>query len=747
MLFANVIVEISHEKVDKVFQYRIPEGLCKELAVGMVVTFPFGRGNRPAKGYVVEITEKPEYDITKMKELSGVAAGELAVESELISLAWWIKENYGGTMIQALRTVLPVKRKMEAKQKKYVSLLLPKNTAEELATEWEAKHKTARARLLRALIENETVEGEVLTKKLHITPAVIRVLEEQQILSVRSERVFRNPVNAANKDTYEVVLNEGQQGFVNLVKDKHSEGQHATYLLHGITGSGKTEVYIELARQAALEGKQSIILIPEIALTFQTIQRFKRCFGNRVSILHSRMSEGERYDQFARAKEGLLDVMIGPRSVLFTPFKNIGLIVIDEEHEGAYKSEGVPKYHARETAIKRASIHGADVVLGSATPSVEAYYKALHGEYVLYELKERFQKENQKKELAKVSIVDLREELKCGNRSIISRSLHDAILSRLEKRQQTMLFINRRGYAGFLSCRSCGKAVTCPHCDVSLSLHNNGKCVCHYCGYEVAAPKLCPSCNSKYIAPFKAGTQQIEELLKKSYPNARILRMDMDTTKNKNGHEAILSAFANHEADILVGTQMIVKGHDFPDVTLVGVLAADMSLYANDYRACERTFQLLTQAAGRAGRGTEKGEVFFQTYRPEHYSIQTAAEQDYKSFYKQEIAYRQLLGYPPAVHLLAVLVSSLNETCADRLTEKLKQSAMKAGSSMGIQVLGAGKAAIGKINDYHRRVVYMKHEEYTVLTCVKNQLEDMLQQAEEKENCQVYFDFDPMMGY
>ena len=432
---------------------------------------------------------------------------------------------------------------------------------------------------------------------------------------------------------------------------------------------------------------------------------------------------------------------------MFTPFQNIGLIVIDEEHEGAYKSEGIPKYHARETAIKRASMHGADVVLGSATPSVEAYYKAIYGEYVLYELNQRFQKQNQKKELAKVSIVDMREELKCGNRSIISRGLHDAILNRLENHQQTMLFINRRGYAGFLSCRSCGKAVTCPHCDVSLSLHNNGKCVCHYCGYEVPAPKLCPSCNSKYIAPFKAGTQQIEELLKKSYPNARVLRMDMDTTKNKNGHEEILSSFANHEADILVGTQMIVKGHDFPDVTLVGVLAADMSLYANDYRACERTFQLLTQAAGRAGRGTEKGEVFFQTYRSEHYSIQTAAEQDYKSFFKQEMAYRQLLGYPPAVHLLAVLVSSLNEKSADRLIEKLKQSAIKAGCSMGLQVLGAGKASIGKINDYHRRVLYMKHEEYTVLTCVKNQLEDMLQQAEEKEDCQVYFDFDPMMGY
>lgn len=747
MLFANVIVEISHEKVDKMFQYRIPEELCHKLSVGMVVTFPFGRGNRPTKGYVVEITEKPEYDITKIKELSGVVEGELALESELISLAWWIKENYGGTMIQSLRTVLPVKRKMEQKQKKYVSLLLPKKQAEELAAEWEAKHKTARARLLRALIENETVEGEVLTKKLHITQAVIRALEEQQILTVRSERIFRNPVDTTNREVYEVSLNEGQQGFVGLVKSNQSVGKHFTYLLHGITGSGKTEVYIELARQTALAGKQSIILIPEIALTFQTIQRFKRCFGNRVSILHSRMSEGERYDQFARAKEGLLDVMIGPRSVLFTPFQNIGLIVIDEEHEGAYKSEGVPKYHARETAIKRASMHGADVVLGSATPSMEAYYKALHGEYVLYELNERFQKQNQKKELAKVSIVDMREELKCGNRSIISRNLHDAILNRLEKKQQTMLFINRRGYAGFLSCRSCGKAVTCPHCDVSLSLHNNGKCVCHYCGYEVVAPKLCPSCNSKYIAPFKAGTQQIEELLRKTYPNARILRMDMDTTKNKNGHEEILSAFANHEADILVGTQMIVKGHDFPDVTLVGVLAADMSLNANDYRACERTFQLLTQAAGRAGRGTEKGEVFFQTYRPEHYSIQTAAEQDYKSFFEQEIAYRQLLGYPPAVHLLAVLVSSLNESCADRLTEKLKQSAMKAGYSMGLQVLGAGKASIGKINDYHRRVVYMKHEEYTVLTCVKNQLEDMLQQAEEKENCQVYFDFDPMLGY
>ena len=390
---------------------------------------------------------------------------------------------------------------------------------------------------------------------------------------------------------------------------------------------------MEMIARVIRDGKQAIVLIPEIALTYQTVMRFYKRFGERISILNSRMSNGERYDQMMRAKAGNIDVMIGPRSALFTPFPNLGLIVIDEEHEPTYKSEQIPRYHARETAIARAKLEGASVVLGSATPSLEAFYRSHVGkklsgtsmadgeyreffgggweeeQYELLTLKNRSQKQS----LPEVHVVDLREELKKGNRSIISEKLHELMEERLEKKQQIMLFINRRGYAGFVSCRNCGHVVKCQHCDVSLTSHRGGKLVCHYCGHEEQDISVCPECGSKHIGGFRVGTQQIEDLIKKEFPSARVLRMDMDTTKEKDGHEKILEQFASEDADILVGTQMIVKGHDFPNVTLVGILAADMSLYADDYRAGERTFQLLTQAAGRAGRGSEKGEVVIQT--------------------------------------------------------------------------------------------------------------------------------------
>lgn len=360
--------------------------------------------------------------------------------------------------------------------------------------------------------------------------------------------------------------------------------------------------------------------------------------------------------------------MIGPRSALFTPFPNLGVIIIDEEHEAAYKSETVPRYHARETAIARAQMCGARVVLGSATPSVESYDRAKQGKYRLFEMKERVSA----RPLPSVYTVDLREELRNGNRSIFSDKLRELITDRLEKKEQIMLFINRRGVAGFVSCRSCGEVIKCPHCDVSLNLHNNGKLVCHYCGYEQPMVKECPSCGSPYIGGFKAGTQKIEEMVKRQFPTARVLRMDLDTTRKKGGYEEILSAFANGEADILIGTQMIVKGHDFPNVTLVGVLAADLSLHISDYRAAERTFQLLTQAAGRAGRGHRQGEVVIQTYQPEHYSVVTAAEQDYEAFFEQEIFLREMMHYPPKWHMLVIHAAGAQEMLVKQAQDVLK---------------------------------------------------------------------------
>ena len=443
-------------------------------------------------------------------------------------------------------------------------------------------------------------------------------------------------------------------------------------------------------------------------------------------------------------------MIIGPRSALFVPFPSLGLIVIDEEHETSYKSETMPKYHARETAVELARLNGAAVVMGSATPSLEAYSRAKSGAYRLFTLKERMNGGC----LPRIYVEDLRKELKEGNRTIFSRRLQEKLRDRLERGEQSMLFLNRRGYAGFVSCRSCGYVCKCPHCDVSLSEHRNGRLVCHYCGYEQPAIRRCPSCGSRYILGFKAGTEQIEEQLGRLYPKARVLRMDGDTTRRKDSYERILSAFSNREADILVGTQMIVKGHDFPNVTLVGVLAADLSMCLSDYRAGERTFQLLTQAAGRAGRGSMPGEVIIQTYQPDHYSIRYAANQDYEGFYREEMVYRELLSYPPASHILAIQLASEKEELAREAAKEAAWAARQLaarweGRNKAVPdtvIIGPAPALIGKINDIYRYGVYVKNRDYQKLVAVKNEVEAFRSRQEKpKGSCQ--FDFDPVHTY
>ena len=429
--------------------------------------------------------------------------------------------------------------------------------------------------------------------------------------------------------------------------------------------------------------------------------------------------------------------MVGPRSALFTPFSNLGLIIIDEEHEQSYKSENSPRYHARETALYRAQMENARLVLGSATPSLEAYTKAKDGEFRLVKLDARFED----RPLPKVSVIDLREELREGNRSVLSRSLRKAIENRLECGEQAILFLNRRGYAGFVSCRSCGAVLKCPHCDVALTEHNNGRLVCHYCGYEQPRVEKCPVCGSPYIGGFKAGTQQIEQVLHKNFPKARILRMDYDTTRAKGSYEKILSSFAAHEADILVGTQMIVKGHDFPDVTLVGALAADLSLNVADYRCAERTFQLLTQAVGRSGRGTKPGEAIIQSYHPDHYSIQAAAAQDYEAFYQEEMAYRMLMDYPPAAHMLSVLVSGENEELLEQGMDYLAKFVERIASRYRIPVIGPAYAAVGKVNDIYRKVLYLKHRDERILQDIKDKTEKYIKLNSGFRRLYIQFDY------
>lgn len=739
-MFADVIIDIQNEKLDRIFQYRIPQEIENRLEAGMEVIVPFGKGNRQMKGYVTGISETCDYDLSKVKDIIAISEKGVEIEAKLIALAAWMKENYGGTMIQALKTVLPIRQKENAKMKKRLRLLLDKETGTRQLHYYLEKSQKARARLMAALLDDEILEYELVTKKLNITLPVIRALEEQGVLAIESEQVFRNPVKQEEQKEHSIEYTPEQSRVIESFRKDYAEGIRRTYLIHGVTGSGKTEVYMEMIRQAVDEGKQAIVLIPEIALTYQTVMRFYRRFGDRVSIMNSRLSAGERYDQMMRARAGKVDVMIGPRSALFTPFPDLGLIVIDEEHEPTYKSEQTPRYHARETAIRRAQMENASVVLGSATPSMEAMYRARRGEYVLFEMKNRSRMQS----MAEVYTADMREELKSGNRSILSRKLQELMQERLEKKEQTMLFLNRRGYSGFVSCRECGHVIKCPHCSVSLSVHKDGKMRCHYCGYEQPRVDACPECGSRHIGEFRAGTQQIEEIVRTTFPGARVLRMDMDTTRQKDAHEKILSAFANEEADILVGTQMIVKGHDFPNVTLVGVLAADLSLYTDDYRSGERTFQLLTQAVGRAGRGERRGEAVIQTYSPDHYAIQASAAQDYESFYQEEIRYRELMGYPPAEELLAVHVSCEDEELLERGCHYLKEYILMAKGRLEVRVIGPASPGIDKIKDVYRRVIYMKAPQYDVLIKMKDRLEQYIEINSGFDKMRIQFDFNPM---
>ncbi len=755
MMFANIIIDISHEKLDRPFGYIIPKRLEDVICVGSFVKVPFGKGNREISGFVIEITDETDYPVEKMKEIMSVSKDKEIVTSRLIELAYFIKTEYGSTMNRALKTVIPVKQKVKQIEKQTIVLNISGDELSDTIAAYIKKRAKAKLRLINELKEVRKIPKDVVTDKLNITNSTLKSMKEEGVIVIESETKYRNPVSVQAQGEYDIILNDEQNKVASEIKQAMEDIYSGTvlkddslnriHLIHGITGSGKTEVYMDLIECAVRNGKEVIVLIPEIALTYQTVKRFTRKFKDKVSIINSKLSKGERYDQFERAKKGEVSIMIGPRSALFTPFNNLGLIIIDEEHEGSYKSDSVPKYNAIEVARHIAETTNSTLVLGSATPSLDSYYKAKRGEYRLHTLTKR-----EKGNLADVHVVDLRDELHAGNKSIFSFKLQKLIQERLERKEQTMLFINRRGYAGFVSCRECGVVMKCPHCDVSLKAHNNGKLICHYCGYEVPTPRLCPKCGSKYIAGFGTGTQKVEMSIKKMFPTARVLRMDMDTTSKKGGHEEILSAFANGDADILVGTQMIVKGHDFPNVTLVGVLAADMSLYASDYSAAERTFQLLTQAAGRAGRGSKKGDVVIQTYTPDNYSIVYSKEQDYESFYREEIAYRKLMLYPPVARMTAILMTSKDIGKLDRavgvISDCIKSFKERNNQKM-LAIIGPADAGIARINDVYRKVIYLKHLDNNVLIQIKDNLEKLIETDGRFDDINVSFDFTPQGNY
>ncbi len=736
MIYADIIIEISHEKLDRTFQYRVPEELAEAVRPGAFVKIPFGKGDRKIGGYVIELSDSPKIDpgrIRDIEEVSSVSEAEQPV-LRLLQLAVWMKRHYGGNTIQALKCVLPSKAYGKEKQRVLLHLTEDREKAEKSLVKFRTAHQKARERLLSALLETGTLDQTLVIRKLNVSGSVIKALKEQGLLTVSSVPLYRNPRSFQGNGQKIEKLSDAQARIVSDFLARYDRGERTPALIHGVTGSGKTEVYIRMIEGVVSRGKQAIMLIPEIALTFQTVVRFTERFGDRVSYLHSKLSGGERYDQFLRAMRGEIDVMIGPRSALFTPFPETGIIIMDEEHETSYRSEITPRYHTRETAAELARLCGAAFVMGSATPSIDAYYRAKKGEYRLYELPSRA---NPEAVLPTVYTVDLREELRKGNRSVFSERLYSLMQKRLQNKEQIMLFLNRRGYAGFISCRKCGFIYKCPHCDVSLTAHRNGQLVCHYCGYSTPAVKQCPECGSRYIGGMKAGTEQIEQKLHEAFPEARVLRMDMDTTRGKGDYEKILSSFANEEADILLGTQMIVKGHDFPNVTLMGILVADMSLYSNDYRAGERTFQLLTQAAGRAGRAGRPGEVVIQTYSVDHPAVIYAAGGDYQGFYKQEIEYRSLCGYPPAMHLLKITAEDREEEEAERLIEEVCRLARKTEAF----VIGPSSPAIARLNDIYRRQLFLKSEDEECLIALKDTVERMRESTEEFRG-RLEFEFD-----
>lgn len=664
--YAEVIVDISREKLDHPFTYRIPEEMEERVVPGSVVEIPFGNGNRRTTGYVVGLADRCTFPEGKIKSILGVKAGAGTAEENLIQLAAWMSHTYGSTMIQALKTAVPVKREYRASKR--------------------------RESVKRIVSESDIRSPDVLTEEQE--EAVRRITEEW-------------------------------------------DGRNRPVLLDGITGSGKTVIYMELAARVLGEGKQAIVLIPEIALTRQTVMRFVQRFGKAVSFMHSRLSYGERYDQMKAARAGEVRVMVGPRSALFTPFPNLGLIVIDEEHEESYHSETMPRYHAQEVAVYRCAQEGGHAVFGSATPSLSSAYRARTGEYLGVTLRNRFGEAH----LPETEIVDMRKELEAGNRSILSERLSGEIAARLRRNEQTLLFLNRRGYTGQVTCRTCGHVIKCPHCDVSLTKHKNGRLVCHYCGYEMPDVKKCPECGSPYIGGLTIGTEQVEEIVGRTFPGARILRMDADTTRGKEGHAEILRTFEKGGADILIGTQMVVKGHDFPNVTLVGVLLADLSLNQDDYRASERTYQLVTQAVGRAGRGKKAGKAVIQTYQPDHFAVKAAAAQDYEAFYKEEILYRELMQYPPCGEMAAILGSAKEEGHLREGMEHIRAFIERFDPGGVLRAIGPAPLSVSRVRDVYREVIYIRNKDREFLVKAKDLVERYVAINSGFDDIRIQFDF------
>lgn len=695
-LYAEVIINSEALEIDRPFTYKVPEEFNNEIKIGQIVKVPFGKGNKTSEGFILNLKNDDNIKF-KTKNIAAILVKDPVIDEDDINLIEFLREKTLCKYIDAFRLLIPVGIMKGAKAKKKRVIVL-KN--EDLSN---IKNPDGYKKIIEFFKTNsgKYTKSELINEH-SISQYKLNKLIENEVLSIEEESVFRYNDRVYNKDSAKTLTIEQE----NIIRE-YINSDDKMFLLKGVTGSGKTEVYMKLVERVLLEGKSAIILVPEIALTPQMIERFKGRFGVNVALFHSKLSDGERFDEWFRVKEGKAKVIVGARSAIFLPAKNLGLIIIDEEHENTYKSEQNPKYQTKEVAEYLSELKGCKVILGSATPSIETYYRALTGEMKLLELNSRVDN----KAMPPMKVIDMRNELKGGNKSLFSRELFIAIQERLKRKEQIILFLNRRGFSTFVSCRSCGYVFKCDECDISMTYHKNGLLICHYCGKTKREPRECPKCHSKYVKFFGAGTQRVEEEVKKYFNNVRILRMDVDTTRDKHSYERIYNTFKNGEADILIGTQMVSKGLDFKNVTLVGILAADMSINIPDYRAAERTFQIITQVAGRAGRGDKQGEVLIQTYTPQHYSLQYAVNYDYEGFYEKEFTVRAMMKYPPFGKLLLINGTSKKEDLLKNFMHKITMMIKPlVENCLDIEILGPIPCMISKVKENYRWQIVIKGE-------------------------------------
>ncbi|NME04786.1 primosomal protein N' [Psychrobacillus sp. BL-248-WT-3] len=771
-MIVEVIVDVAAYPIDRPFDYVVPEHLEDLVERGSRVHVPFG--NRKVQGFITNIKGETDIDRTKLKEVLSIIDVEPVITEELLELSKWMTKKTLCYEIDALQVMLPAA--LRASYKKNIKIVDSTQLEEEILAlfgkkevlPYEAfekagmlrvmkRHLTEGSLLLENIIKQQTrvktvtkytlvEDKEFIIDQLNkltkqavkqkeliewllaqeqnsftmqeiiqtaaVSNATVHALINKKILVKEQEEVYREVTSLDYQDRdNRVQLTNEQTAALSKITNAQNNRENTTFLLHGITGSGKTEIYLHAIEKSIAEGKQAIMLVPEISLTPQMTRRFKLRFGDQVAVMHSGLSTGEKFDEWRKIWRGEVMVVVGARSAVFAPFKDLGVIILDEEHESSYKQEDTPRYHARDVAIWRSEYHKCPVILGSATPSLESYARASKGVYTLLTLTMRAKEQA----LPTVNIVDMRAELKSGNRSMFSVPLADAIREKLEKKEQIVLFLNKRGFSSFVLCRDCGTVVECDQCDISLTYHREGERLkCHYCGHEEPVPHQCPECQSEHIRFFGTGTQKVEEEITKLFPYARVLRMDVDTTRTKGSHERILKQFGDGEADILLGTQMIAKGLDFPNITLVGVLNADTTLHLADFRAAEKTFQLMTQVSGRAGRHDKEGIVFIQTYTPEHYAIEYSKDQLYEPFYHNEMIMRKQYEYPPFYYVTLVQVTHENVLLAAEYA-KLATDWLRGNLSSSSMVIGPTASAISKIQNRYRYQCLIKYKQEPLL--------------------------------